>query len=196
MITVMIRRFTGDERGTAVLFLYFMIMFLVLGVVTFDFSRAHAVRARLRTAVDAAALAGVMTAQARCDYDYVPIDEDGDGVPDKIEQKLKAVHMSVHDKSKADKEAGEAYSKNVPESSKWGVRTEPGSVKSSVLPDTYYKEKNGVHCYGDSYAYEAAARVKSFLMSGALVGWLAGVDEKEREIPVKAKGTAQAVPTL
>ncbi|RJO62774.1 MAG: hypothetical protein C4542_02100 [Dehalococcoidia bacterium] len=192
----MFRNFIKDERGMAVLFLYFMIIFLVLGVVTFDFSRAHAVRARLRTAVDAAALAGVMTARAQCEYDYVPIDEDGDGVPDRIEQKLKAVHMSVYDKNRADKDAGETYGKNMPKSNKWGVRTEPGSIKSDVIPDTYYKEKKGVHCYGDSYAYEAVARVKAFLMSGALAGWLVGVDEKEREIPVKAKGTAQVVPTL
>jgi len=188
-----------EESGTVVLFLFFLMLFTVLGVATFDFSRAHTVRARLRTASDAAALAASMTAKAQYEYDYAPVDKDNDGVTDEIHQELKEVHMRITEPD-ASAAAKEAYEKNMPpvgnSDSEWGVRTEPDSGKSEIYSDTYHSEKDGVRYYADSYSYEAKARVKAFLMSGALADWLTGVDKENREIPVRGVGKSEAVPLL
>lgn len=77
-----VRSFVAGERGTAVLILLLIALACTLGVLGFDFARAHAVRARLRTAADAAALAGAKQADPVPEYKYVMLDGSGNEVSD------------------------------------------------------------------------------------------------------------------
>ncbi|MCL0049733.1 pilus assembly protein TadG-related protein, partial [Peptococcaceae bacterium] len=61
-------KFLKDERGDVVLLVYLIMIFCILGVLAFDYSRAHAIHARLQTAADAAALAACMKAEVVPEY--------------------------------------------------------------------------------------------------------------------------------
>lgn len=77
-----LRSFTAGERGTAVLILLLLALTCVFGVLGFDFARAHAVHARLRTAADAAALAGAKQAEIVPEYEHRMYDESGNPTTD------------------------------------------------------------------------------------------------------------------
>ncbi|WP_027718084.1 pilus assembly protein TadG-related protein [Desulfovirgula thermocuniculi] len=96
----LVRRFSCGERGTAVLIMMLVVLSCVFGVLGYDYSRAHAVRARLQTAADAAALAGAMQAEVVPEYKYVLVDGSGNETTDpekavKVKAKIVKYHCDL-----------------------------------------------------------------------------------------------------
>lgn len=87
----MIKKLIKDESGDAPLILLLIAITCAFGVIGFDFSRAHAVRARVQTAADAASLAAAMQAKSIPLYENVFLDNDGNETTNPLEAaKVKA----------------------------------------------------------------------------------------------------------
>ena len=182
----MIRNLLKNESGVSVLFFYMLIFFMILGIICFDYSRAHAVRAKLRTATDAAALAGAMNAYKYIDpgeCEYICHDDNNDGICDWIEVKvpIKAVKMRINPVD-AENEARTVYNLNAAKMR--DTKTE--SKEGKVVP---YAETEEGMC--DQYEYKALVKVHSFLKSGLFAQWLTG--DTNNTIPVRARGTAEPI---
>jgi len=184
--TLLTKTFLKNESGVAVLFFYMLIFFMILGVVSFDYSRAHAVRAKLRTATDAAALSGSMNAYKYIDLgecEYECIDYDGDGICDevKVHVPIKAVHMKINPAA-AENAAKTTYNLNAAKMR--NAKTE--SKEDKIIP---YAETEDGDC--DQYEYKALVKVHSFLKGGLFAQWLTG--DTNNTIPIRARGTAEPV---
>jgi hypothetical protein len=119
MVSGRIRCFLSGERGTAVLILLLIVLSCVIGVIGFDYSRAHAVQAKLQTAADAAALAGAMQAEIVPEYEYVMYDGNGNVTTDpdravKVEAKVVGYHCDLRRKAvQAWNAAASAFRRNL-----------------------------------------------------------------------------------
>lgn len=211
-----------DDRGDAVLIMYLIMIFCILGVLAFDYSRAHAVRARMMTAADAASLAASMEANVVPEYDYVLYDVNGNVTsnPEKavrVEAKVAGYHCDLQGREgQALAAAREAFRKNL-SGEKMPVKAaavpsgfaspDSGSIGSSdyaavgsVRYDRPKYTKDG-SVYYDEYKFEGSAGVRTFLLAGPLAKWLTGGSVRKAPqdakwqgtIPLKVEGTAQAL---
>lgn len=110
-----VKKFFKEELGVAPLILLMIAMMCALGVLGFDFSRAHAVKARLQTAADAASLAACMQAKAVPEYEYVFVDANGNETTDpnqaaEVKAKIIGWHFDLQDPAtqQAARQAAEA----------------------------------------------------------------------------------------
>jgi len=104
----MLRRYFHSERGSIPLYMLLMMTFMYVAVFSFDYTRALAVNARLKTAVQSAALAGAATAQAVPVFDLT----EQPGNPPTITWNEVAVHAVIN-KQVADQAAQNNFSQNV-----------------------------------------------------------------------------------
>lgn len=122
----MLRLFISKQDGVAPLILLMIAMLCALGVLGFDFSRAHAVKARLQTAADAASLAGAlagarMPQAQKPEYEYVFVDGHGNETTDPnqavaVKAKIVGWHIDLQDpavRAEAQRAAREAFVKNL-----------------------------------------------------------------------------------
>jgi hypothetical protein len=204
--------------------MYFIMIFCVLGVLAFDYSRAHAVRARLMTAADAAALAACMEAETIPEYEYKMYDPDGNVTDDpteavEVKAEIAGYYADLQNRQwEALDAARKTFAKNVvghkmPVKSTalpvWCASSGSGNIASgnyfangSVMFDRPKYAKDG-SVYYDEYKFEATAGVRTFLIAGPLGKWFAGAVQKDSSlpeewqgvIPVKVEGTAQALPS-
>lgn len=105
----MLKRYLRSERGNIPLYMFLMMTFMYVAVFSFDYTRALAVNARLKSAVQSAALAGAATAQAVPVYDYIVTNNNGHLT---ITEQEIAVH-SVINPAKADTAAANNFSQNI-----------------------------------------------------------------------------------
>jgi hypothetical protein len=209
-----------DRRGNAVLLVIIFMMFATVGIVGFDYARAHAVRARLQTACDAASLAACKQASIQPMYKTKMYDSSGNETSDPNQASIiKDIIIGYHADLKSvpfsqiKSAADSAFSKNIQ-----GIRT---PVKSALIPvgaggntnnDTYESssmqvdenidfnnpyvcDANGQYYY-DKYYYNASLGVRSFLYNGILGKWISGIQHDSNVpnyIPVKAYSKSQAL---
>lgn len=186
------RDFLRDERGTAPLILLLIVMLCAFGVLGFDFARAHAVRARLQTAADAASLAATMKARTVPEYEYVSLDADGNetGDPNRVAEIRATVagwHYDLQDPAtqQAARQAAEAaFVKNLA-GQKMPARDTVGPGSLATLPNRLpgYAFQADVDWSKPSYAADgsvyydryvipkAQAGVRSFLLGKLFRKW-------------------------
>lgn len=201
--------------------MYLIMIFCVLGVLAFDYTRAHAVRAGLRTASDAAALAACMQARTVPEYEYVMYDAAGNVTTDpekaaRVEAKIVGYHRDFQGvEAQALAAARDAFRKNlygekmpVKEAAVPAGFAPPGSgsvsspdytATGSVRYDKPKYTRDGEEYY-DEYRFEGSVGVRTFLLAGPLGKWFAGMVREappgtkwQGVIPLKAEGTAQAL---
>jgi hypothetical protein len=188
----MMRDFIRDERGTAPLILLMIAMLCVLGVLGYDFSRAHAVRARLQTAADAASLAACMKAKTVVEHEYTFIDAGGNETGDQdqaVEVRSAATgrHYDLQDPSTQEEARGAAdaaFVKNLV-GQKMPARDTVGPGSLAALPDRLsgYDFQANVDWNSPSHAADgsvyydryviprAQAGVRSFLLVKLFRAW-------------------------
>ncbi|MGB9661694.1 MAG: pilus assembly protein TadG-related protein [Moorellaceae bacterium] len=85
-----------DERGTLATTMAMLVLpiALLMGMIALDIGRIHSIRGQMQTAVDAAALAGALTARVVPQYRYVPI-TDGKGNIIGIRQELAGLQAVI-----------------------------------------------------------------------------------------------------
>lgn len=186
------KRFLIDTRGTAILIFLLIALTCTLGVLGYDFTRAHAVRARLQTAVDAAALAGALAGarlpQAqKAEYEYVMYDGDGNVTTDperaaRIVAKVVGYHIDLQDpavRAEAQRAAREAFWRNlagerVPVYDVACPRVDPHPMPNPT--DGYRFEadvdwskpkyaRDGTVYYDEFKVFKAEAGVRAFLLN-------------------------------
>lgn len=218
-----LKKFAKDERGDAVLVMYLIMIFCILGVLAFDYSRAHAARARLMTAADAAVLAACMEAEVVPEYEYEMLDSGGNVTSDpgqavEVRAKIAGYHADLQNRQWAARAAAEnTFRKNIfgEKMPMKGAALPPGYVpqgSDSAASGNYVaagevrfdrpKYARDGSVYYDEYKFRATAGVRTFLLAGPLGKWLAGAVQKDSSlpkewqgvIPLKIEGTAQALP--
>ncbi|GEA16311.1 hypothetical protein E308F_25550 [Moorella sp. E308F] len=175
----MFGRLRGEE-GFLPLFMALMMPLIIFAWgLAVDFSRAHFVKAGLQTAVDAAALAGAMTAVPVVEVEYHPVTDAGGNVTG-VEETVTKWQAVIQDEALAASEARDAFRANsgLLDTSA-GVEFDEGSG--------YTGAKQGE----DAYVAEARAKVRT-PWAGAAAALMAG-DRSFYEAPVSARGAGQAV---
>lgn len=196
-----------NERGSIPLYMMLFLFFLVFSVLSFDLTRAMAVRARLKTATDAAALAAAMTATKVADT-WETVDALGNPTNDQTKiagVKNKHWHMEIKDQTAALQAADDAFGKN-------GFSVSHNSVGplSKVVTDvtrgtiyTSTSAQSATPAYqNDSYQYYAKVLVRPVFLNGAIASQLPGISVQAPDpnnpgntvnyIPVSATGTGSA----
>lgn len=183
-------KFLKDERGDVVLLVYLIMIFCILGVLAFDYSRAHAIHARLQTATDAAALAACMKAEVVPEYKRIV------GADGKV-RKVRVANLQNR-QQQANLAAEEAFRKNF-ESYKMPVKDVVIYYDGRVRSDKPKYTENGSRYY-DKYTFEVTAGVRTFLLAG-LGEWFIEAIKRDPSlpkewhgvIPIRVESTAQAI---
>lgn len=217
-------KFIYREDGTAPLLLLLIAMLCTFGVIGFDYSRAHAVKARLQTAADAAALAACMQAEPKPLYEYVFVDASGKETTNpsgaaEIKAKITGWYFDLTNKqTEALTAAKQTFAKNI-EGCKMPVTHAVAPYGVESLPNRLPGYGFDAHIDWDSPSYspdgetyydkyvipEAEMGVRTFLLTKLfrLVGGEDVFKEAEQApappdwsgaIKIGAKSRAQAVP--
>ncbi|QSZ27595.1 Tad domain-containing protein [Aceticella autotrophica] len=204
-----------DNRGNAVLMVIIFMMFATVGIVGFDYVRAHAVRARLQTACDAASLAACKQAVIMPMYKTKMYDSNNNETTDpsqaaKIQDVIIGYHADLKPvpPSQLKSVADSVFNKNMQ-----GINV---PVKSALVPvgtggnssnDTFESSKMNINegidfnkpyvCNANGqYYYEANAGVRSFLYNGILGKWITNIQHDSNMpnyIPIKTYSESQAL---
>lgn len=174
-----IKNFFKDERGMTPLILLMIAMMCAFGVIGFDFARAHALRARLQTAADAAGLAACMQAKAVPEHEYVLLDANGNETPDPnqaVEIKAKVIgwHFDLEDPAtqQAARQAAEsAFVKNLA-GQKMPAKDTVGPGSLSALPNRLpgYDFQADVDWSHPSYAKDGSVYYDRYVVLKAEAG--------------------------
>lgn len=175
----LVRGLLKDERGTAPLILLLIAMLCAFGVIGFDFARAHAVRARLQTAADAASLAACMQAKAVPEYEYVFLDANGNETSDpnqavKVKAKIIGWHVDLQDpatQQRARRAAEAAFVKNLV-GEKMPAKDVVGPGSLSALPNRLpgYDFQADVDWSCPSYTGDGAVYYDRYVITKAQAG--------------------------
>lgn len=175
----MIKRLIKDERGDAPLILLLIAITCACGVVGFDCSRTHAVRARVQTAADAASLAGAMQAKSIARYENVFLDADGNETTNpldavKIEAKVKGWYFDLQDpdvQENALTAAKGAFAKNF-KGDKMPVKQAVGPGEITELPNRLdgYDFEAQVDWNSPTYASDGSAYYDKYVVPIAETG--------------------------
>jgi Flp pilus assembly protein TadG len=190
-----------------------MLILILYNALSFDFSCAAAVRARLRTATDAAALAATMTAVLVPDR-WKMVDAQGNPIDDPADAAMLVAihwHPEIKDTGAARAAADTSFMMNGFSTEQYGLGRDfglKGSKKMIVVNKTVLTENvEGRVCTSDyartasppyendAYEYSARVLVKPVFLNGDIASILGGtvsVDETHY-IPVSVVGTASAV---
>lgn len=175
----MLFRFARGERGdgTAVLIMLLVVLSCVFGVLGFDFSRAHAVRARLQTAADAAALAGAKQAEIVPEYKCVMYDSSGNVTTDpekaaRVEAKIVRYHCDLRNKEAQARQAAVAAFRQNLAGEKVPVYDVacPSAAGPVPNPTSGYAFEFGVDWSKPKYTSEGEVYYDEFKVSRAEVG--------------------------
>lgn len=178
-MSVFVRNFFKDERGVAPLILLLIAMLCAFGVIGFDFARAHAVRARLQTAVDAASLAACMKAKAVPEYEYIFLDADGNETSDpnhatEVKAKVVGWHFDLKDpatQQEARRAAEAAFVKNLA-GQKMPAKDTVGPGNLNALPNRLpgYDYQGDVDWNSPSYAKDGSVYYDRYVIPKAQAG--------------------------
>ncbi|MGF7396210.1 Tad domain-containing protein [Thermoanaerobacterium thermosaccharolyticum] len=206
-----------NKKGNVPLIFMIFLFFMALGVVGIDFSRAHAIRARLQTACDAATLAACQQANIVPIYKTEMYDANGNITNDpstavSVQSKIVGYHSDLSSNAaEAQKAADEAFIKNLQ-----GVDI---PLKSVILPQNIAINSSDIHNlpdlsisegidynnpdvvngipYYDKYYFNATVGVRSFLYSGVFKNWIGGVKQSDTQarnyVLIGAKSESQAL---
>lgn len=176
---VFVRNFFKDERGTTPLVLLLIALLCTFGVIGFDFARAHAIRARLQTAADAASLAACMKAKAVYEYEYVFLDTSNNETSDpnravKVKAKIVGWHYDLQDlvtQQEARRAAEAAFVKNLV-GQKMPAKDTVGPGNLSKLPNRFsgYDFQADVDWSSPSYAKDGSIYYDKYVIPKAQAG--------------------------
>ncbi|RDV82347.1 pilus assembly protein TadG-related protein [Ammonifex thiophilus] len=192
------------------LVVFALALFCALGVLGLDVSRAVGARARLRTALDAAALAACKQAALVPEYRYTLLDGDGNETTDPskaavVRAEVVGFHCDLAGRdAQALAQARAAFGQNLSGGRDPLRDAREVSFSGGVRYDRPKTGKDG-STYYDEYRTEGSLAVRSYLLAGPLARWLAGGLVREGSpggqgeewagyIVVSAEGTAQALP--
>ncbi|QGP94133.1 hypothetical protein MGLY_35580 (plasmid) [Neomoorella glycerini] len=179
--------FLKDERGmlaTSVAMLVLPLALLV-GMIFLDIGRIHFTRGQLQAAVDAAALAGALTARAVPAYRYVPV-TDGGGNITGVRQELLGIRAEI-DPAAAETAARETFRGNTCYLN--GAEGRQRMVELDVRPTAATDDFKGKVMDANKYLVQVVARLRTFV-AGPMFYLYGQADELK---PVGATGISEAV---
>ncbi|OIQ11558.1 pilus assembly protein TadG-related protein [Neomoorella thermoacetica] len=176
-----------DERGTlaTTMALLMLPIALLMGMMALDIGRIHSIRGQLQTAVDAAALAGALTAQVVPQYQYVPI-TDGNGNITGVRQELVNL-QAVIDPPVAEAAARPTFLQNARLLEGAGGRQR--MVELNVQPAATTDDFTAKVMDNNKYLVQVVAKLKTFAAEPLF--YLYGQEKALK--PIGSTGVAEAV---
>ncbi|OIQ53419.1 pilus assembly protein TadG-related protein [Neomoorella thermoacetica] len=176
-----------DQRGTLATTLALLILpiALLIGMIVLDIGRINSTRGQLQAAVDAAALAGALTAQVVPQYEYVPI-TDGNGNITGVRQELLGLHAEI-DPAEAENAARATLRQNIADLN--GEQGRARMMELNVQPAPAADDFKGRVIEANKYFVQVIGKLKTFAAEPLF--HLYGQEKALK--PLGATGIAEAV---